>query len=252
MWVVAAVLGVGIGLRLTRAAGLPHRESLIALCLSAVVILAGSKLLFLIEHALFPLDDPVPVGQNNLVGVFRHGFRIPGGLLLLAAVLPAMCRAYGLDTRRFADAIMPAVGIAVICIRVGCFLNGCCFGGRTDGAFGLSFPAGSRVYEYQLLQNDIAWPAQYSLPVHPLQLYFVLLGLLMYVFGVYWQRTKRFDGEVWANVYMLFFGGTFLLEFARAAPLHLNLMLTSLTVALTAVLAARARHTQIRTAPLTS
>jgi phosphatidylglycerol---prolipoprotein diacylglyceryl transferase len=242
-WVVATVCGIGVGYRLTRRAGFPARQSLLALVLVAVAILLGSKMLFLVEHTFFPYDDPSPAGAEGFFDAARHGFRIPGGILLMAAAVPFICRALALDTRRFVDAFIPCIGVAVVFIRVGCFLHGCCFGARTDGPFGMIFPAGSRVYEYQLLQHEVAWPATQALPVVPLQLFFATLGLLMFGFGVYWQRTKRFDGEVWANVYLLFFAGTFVLEFLRPAPLHLNLILTATTVVVTAVVGARTRQT---------
>lgn len=251
-WVVAATCAIGVGLHLARRAGFPPRRSLLVLLLMAVAIVVGSKMLFVVEHTFFPYDDPVPAGQEGLFNSGRHGFRIPGGIVLMAAAAPFICRVAGLHTRRFVDAFIPCLGVAIVFVRLGCFLNGCCFGARTDGPFGLIFPAGSRVYEYQLLQHEIAWPATHALPVLPLQLGFAALGLLMYGLGISWQRTKHFDGAVWAKVYLLFFGGTFLLELGRPAPLHLNLILTATAVLVTAALAARARQALPAAAQVTS
>lgn len=242
MWGVAVVLGVWSGTRLAQRAGLPARESFLAVCAVAFVIFAGSKLLFLTEHVLFPDDDPMPIGQNSLWKIFWHGFRIPGGILLLAAALPWIGRGFALPTRRFADAIMPAVGVAVAFIRLGCFFNGCCFGGVTHFPLAVTFPPSARVYEWQMMQGLISGPMPRSLPVHPLQLYFAGIGVLMYVLGRRWQNTKHVDGEVWANTYLLFFGATFMLELLRPAPLHLNLILTSTVVAATLIVRTRVRQ----------
>jgi phosphatidylglycerol:prolipoprotein diacylglycerol transferase len=234
-WGVAAVLGIWAGVRLARRDGFSPRPALAALAVAALAIVIGSKLLYLGEYLLFPADDPLPLGQDDFAGAMRHGFRIPGGMLLLAAVLPLACCWLRLPTWRFADAVIPAAGIAIVCIRVGCFLNGCCYGALTDGPLGVEFPPRSRAYEWQLIHHHIGWTAERALPMHPLQLYFAGLGLLLYLCARRWQATARFGGEVFAKFYLLFFGGTLLLEFVRPAPLHLNVILTA-TVALAALL----------------
>jgi phosphatidylglycerol:prolipoprotein diacylglycerol transferase len=246
-WGVAAVFGIWTGVRLARRAGFATAPSVAALVVLALALVVGSKLFYLAEYALFPADDPLPLGQDDLAGALRHGFRIPGGMLLLAAVLPLVCAALRLPLWPFADAVIPAAGIAVLCIRIGCFLNGCCFGALTDGPLGVSFPPGSRAYEWQLLHEHIGWTAERALPMHPLQLYFAALGVAVFACGRYWQSTARFPGEVFAKCYLLFFGATVLLELVRPALLHLNLVVTPI-VALAALLVVL-RTRQVTTAP---
>ena len=232
-WGVAAVFGISVGMMRATAAGFSRGRSLVALFAFTVAILVGSKVLFAIEHTLFPWDDPAPQGQESLAQVFWHGFRIPGGILLLAPAFPLVCRRLKLPTLRFADAVIPAATIAVVCIRIGCFCNGCCFGRLTDLPIGVTFPPGSRAYEWQLLQGLIGGPAPRSLPMHPLQIYFALLGVLLYVITTRMDDRSHVEGSVLATFYLGFFGGTFLLELLRPAPLHLNLILTASVVAIT-------------------
>src|SRR5262250_755600 len=106
-WAVATVCGIAVGQRLARRAGFPAWQSFLALLAFAAAIVVGSKLLFVIEHVCFPYDDPVGPGQEGFFSVSRHGFRIPGGIVLMAAVAPVVCRALALQTRRFMDAIIP-------------------------------------------------------------------------------------------------------------------------------------------------
>jgi phosphatidylglycerol:prolipoprotein diacylglycerol transferase len=232
-WLVAAIAGIACGLRSAERAGLPRRAALIGLVGVAAAIVIGSKLQYLVEHVFFPYDDPEPLPQDSVWQMSWHGFRIPGGILLMGAVLPLLCRRLGLPTRRFADAIMPGVGLAIVCVRLGCFCNGCCFGAVTGFPIAITFPPGARVYDWQVMQGLIGGPAARTLPVHPLQLYFAALGLAIYALARHWQDTKRADGEVWAHCFLLFFGGTFVLELLRPTPLHLNLILTALVVAAT-------------------
>lgn len=226
LWLVAAVCGIGAGRWLTRRAGLPGRSSLQCLLLVAVGIFVGSKLLFLLEQSTVAHWAAQPSDASTSAEL-AHGFRLPGGILLAAILLPAYCRFLSLPLRRYADAFVPCVGIAIFFLRIGCFLRGCCFGARTDGAFGVAFPAGSLAFEHQLLQHDIGWRAEQALPVHPLELYFAAVGLVMFLLGLRWQRRAHVDGEVWAKELMLFFASTFVLEFVRAVPFPLNMVLTA-------------------------
>jgi phosphatidylglycerol:prolipoprotein diacylglycerol transferase len=227
-------------MRLARRDGWPARASFVALCASALVIFAGAKLFYLVEHQVFPLDDPVPAGQGTIGLLLWHGFRLPGGLLLLALALPVVCRAVGLPPLRFADTLLPAVGVAIVCIRLGCVLNGCCFGAVTRSPLAVTFAPGTRVYGWQVLAGLIAPEATRSLPVHPLQLYFAAAGLGMFLLGLNRRRTAWVTGAVCLGCYTLFFGGTFLLELLRAKPLHLNLLVTPV-VALSAAAILRVR-----------
>ena len=127
-WLAAAVCAMWIGLRSTRTAGLPPRRAFVLLLLCSITVLLGAKLLYLAEYQFFPNDDGMRLPQTTLYALAWHGFRIPGGVVLLAAVLPGLCSGLRLPTRRTADAIMPALGIAICFVRLGCFLNGCCFG----------------------------------------------------------------------------------------------------------------------------
>ena len=240
-WGVAAVFGVSVGVMRATAAGFPRGRSFAALLAFTLAILLGSKLLFVVEHTLFPWDDPAPQGQESLAEVLWHGFRIPGGILLLAPAFPLVCRRLKLPTLRFADAVIPAAAVAVVCIRIGCFCNGCCFGRLTDLPVGVTFPPGSRAYEWQLLQGLIGGPAPRSLPMHPLQLYFALLGVLLFTITSRMSERPHVDGQVLSIFYVGFFGGTFLLELMRPSPLHLNLILTATVVAVTVAMTRRLR-----------
>jgi phosphatidylglycerol:prolipoprotein diacylglycerol transferase len=51
----------------------------------------------------------------------------------------------------YADAIAPSVGFGIFLTRIGCFLNGCCFGGPAHGGVcAVSFPPESPAGHYQL------------------------------------------------------------------------------------------------------
>jgi phosphatidylglycerol:prolipoprotein diacylglycerol transferase len=242
LWLAAAVLGVSLTVRDARRAGLPVWRSLIAACALVLTITLGSKLLYLVEHAWLPDDPAMPRGQASIFQLLRFGYRIPGGILLVALTLPFICRMLHMPTLRFADLNLPGIGVGLVFIRIGCFLNGCCFGAVTRFPLAITFPRGAEVYDWQLAHGLISVSALHTLPVHPLQLYFALLGLGVYLLARHIQRKQRFDGQVWLSCYLLFFGGTFFLELLRPQPLHLNLALCGAVMLVTLGIRLRARQ----------
>ncbi|MGK3993720.1 prolipoprotein diacylglyceryl transferase [Sorangium sp. So ce1024] len=146
-----------------------------------------------------------------------------GGLTYYGGFIGASAAAYWLLKRdRFpfwkaADMAGFAVPLGLGFGRMGCLLAGCCFGLRTDGALGLSFPPNSPASEAQFKLHELASPRAPSHPVHPTQIYesamsFAIAAIcLLYVHG-----RKRYDGQVFAAFLGLYALGRFALEFARA------------------------------------
>lgn len=101
--------------------------------------------------------------------------------------------------------------------RMGCLLAGCCFGLHTDGSLGMAFPGHSPASDAQFKLKELASAAQWSLPVHPTQIYESAMSLaiaavcLLYVHG-----RKRYDGQVFVAFLGLYAAGRFVIEFFRA------------------------------------
>ncbi|WP_438044321.1 prolipoprotein diacylglyceryl transferase [Sorangium sp. So ce128] len=146
-----------------------------------------------------------------------------GGLTYYGGFVGASAMAYWLLKRdRFpfwkaADMAGFAVPLGLGFGRMGCLLAGCCFGLRTDGAFGLSFPPNSPASDAQFKLLELTSPRLPSHPVHPTQIYesamsFAIAAIcLLYVHG-----RKRYDGQVFATFLGLYALGRFVLEFVRA------------------------------------
>ncbi len=230
MWACAALTGVSVGTRVAMRAGFPAGRSAGAITLLALSILAGSKLLYLAEAHWFPFDDYVPLEVRGSL----HGFRIPGGILAFAVALPLVCGALRLSWRTFGDTIVPLAAVALVFIRVGCFLNGCCFGKLSTLPWAVAFPRGSWVFWYHRGHGWISSAASASLPVHPLQLYFLLAAGITLAIVLWQQRRARFAGSVQLVFYAFFFGSTALLEPLRQNYLTLNNWLAPVAAVLAA------------------
>lgn len=135
----------------------------------------GYVLYHLSDFADNPLDiiNPFQSGQFGIVGLNLQGGLIGGfvaGLLYL--------RWKKMPLAASLDAVVPAVGFGIFLARIGCYLNGCCFGIPTDGPFGVHFP------------DDSAAHAIFgTAAVHPTQLYSSAYGLLLMI-GLMWVNRR--------------------------------------------------------------
>lgn len=117
----------------------------------------------------------------------RHGFSLYGGLLMAAFTGWVICRFKHVSVWRMADVIAPFLGIGIAIIRIGCFLQGCCFGKITRLPWGITFPMMSPSHLHQLSQGQTSL-VQVN-PVHPTQLYELEAAL----FGslIAWRMLKH-------------------------------------------------------------
>jgi len=162
---------------------------------------------------------------NQFLGlewIHKSGQVFYGGLLGGIAGALIYCYIRKIPYIKFIDLIVPYVALGEAIVRIGCFLGGCCWGARTDLPWGVCYPKAYRgAYAEQLRVGLIHWYADHSLPVHPVQLYFSLVILLIVIALVLLQRSRHFTGEI-SLAYLALYGmARFFLEYFRAdCPIH--------------------------------
>ena len=87
---------------------------------------------------------------------------------------------------KIADVIAPSIALGSVFGRIGCLLNGCCFGRACDAPWAISFPA----------DNPLHPP---TTPVHPTEIYDALLNFALYLFLAWLFRRRKFDGQIFAT-----------------------------------------------------
>ncbi len=95
----------------------------------------GARLLYAAQHPEEFTAQPLRIFFLQEGGLVWYGGFIGGAG---AGILYARFRKW--PALRFADLFAPAVPLAHAFGRVGCFLNGCCYGAATDGPCGILFP----------------------------------------------------------------------------------------------------------------
>ena len=147
-----------------------------------------SKLLHVIDNIVVAKLHPELVLTGQVVDYTQHPGQIlsAGGLTIYGAVLGAALgiwvysRFSNFRFGYFADVVAPGIILAQVIGRVGCTINGCCYGIETSLPWGVVY---THLDSY----------APLGVAVHPVQLYEIIYNLL--VFGVLLILKGRFKPE---------------------------------------------------------
>jgi phosphatidylglycerol:prolipoprotein diacylglycerol transferase len=176
----------------------------------------GARILYVVANWEEFAETPSRIIRLDLGGLTFYGGLIGGAVGLLATV-----RSRRLPLLRTLDVGASLISLGHAFGRVGCFLNGCCFGKPTECWAGVRFPRGSLAYAEHLRQGLIQSTAEWSVAVHPTQLYEVGYELVFFFVLSYALTRRRRDGDV-AWLYTALYGcGRFVNEFFRADHPHL-------------------------------
>jgi phosphatidylglycerol:prolipoprotein diacylglycerol transferase len=146
-----------------------------------------------------------------------------GGLVVYGALFGGVIavvifiRKHALPVLATFDLIAPSFLVGLALGRIGCFLNGCCYGGPTSLPWAVRFPPGSPPYADQAHQGLLSAvsPPAHSLPVHPAQLYSAITAaLIAWVLWTYYPSRRR-DGQVVGLMLALYPISRFLEEIIR-------------------------------------
>jgi phosphatidylglycerol---prolipoprotein diacylglyceryl transferase len=141
----------------------------------------------------------------KMIALWEGGLAMYGGVLLAVPLCYVYIRCKGLSFWQVADTLAPPWMMLLIVARLGCFLNGCCYGKPTTVPWGIFSRGSARL------------SGAYT-TTHPTQLYDSLAGFV--VLWIMWRaRLKpRFTGHVSLIFPILYPIARFAIEFYRADP----------------------------------
>lgn len=203
-------LSIGIGLiwafSILRRVGLSVPRSLGVCCVVGTSFITGARVLnYALNHSKY-----------SQMGIFilepkLSYFSLYGGVLLSVGALYILVKWNRLSMKRIFDGLTTPFLLSFSLMKVGCFLNGCCYGTRTTAIIGIPLPLAQRqTWAANPFVTALIAPEQ--IRVYPVQLMEALaavgIALLLFCF-----RKRLREGSVFFAAAFLFSGARlFLLQ----------------------------------------
>ncbi len=231
-----------------------------AALIGLVAGIVGARLSHVLENISEFTKADRSAWQNfvSMIDLSSGGLTYYGGFLLAFPILVGYAIWKKIPVKLGMDIIAPCLMIGLGLGRVGCFLNGCCYGATCDphAWYATQFPYGSPPVQEELRDSKIApelkdqilprsarrvltnkegelidaytartdkelrpaFDSVKSLPMHPAQLYSAFNALLLAGVLTAYFTLSHAPGRVFALMLMLEGGTRFLLEMLRAEP----------------------------------
>ena len=173
MLAVAFLLGTWLGLRESKRLGLDEDKVVNVILVVLIASVLGARALYVMEHV-----QEFRREWGSVLALWQGGLTLYGGIVAGTVAGLMAARRFGLPMWTLADALTPSLALGAGIGRIGCFLNGCCYGRPTTLPWGVVFPPDS----YAGLEFGNA-------TVHPSQLY--LAGAAFLLFLLTWVLRKR-------------------------------------------------------------
>ena len=111
----------------------------------------------------------------DIIRIDKGGQIFYGGFILATIAIIIYCKKKKLSVLRVLDILAPGVALGQAFGRIGCLMNGCCFGKTCDLPWGIKFPEGS-----------MPWNKYSDALLHPVQIYeslenLILAGILFFM-----------------------------------------------------------------------
>jgi phosphatidylglycerol:prolipoprotein diacylglycerol transferase len=192
------VLGFWLSVRRGRRRGFAP-DLVMDFCLTVMISsLVGVRLFYVATHA----GDFDP--WYEALVIWRGGLTLYGGIILATLAVWYFCRRRRVAFLPLADVLAPQVSLGIGITRIGCFLNGCCYGRPTDGPLGVVFPESCAA----------GWETGCA-ALHPTQLYSSAGGFAVFALLLLWERHHSFPGATFARFLLLSGLTRFLVDLLR-------------------------------------
>lgn len=173
--------------------GISIKSRFVLIISMSLAFLVGARLLYAVLYLDKIISEPGKLFEFKLVN-----FSLYGGLILSLCVFGIYIKSAKINGYLITDAMMPALSVALMFSKLGCFFNGCCYGVPTNMPWGVVFEhadgnAVTKLLGASPLIKLISGVNQ--VPRHPTQLYeagfAIFAGLVSLMILLLQQRSKR-------------------------------------------------------------
>jgi phosphatidylglycerol:prolipoprotein diacylglycerol transferase len=220
---VAFILGILLSARHARKLGLKFNDFVDMGFWVVIAAIVGARVFYILFNLPSYVKNPAAI-----VKIWHGGLIFYGGLFAAVVTAVLFMRRRGIPPWLGGDLIAPQIALGYAITRVGCFLNGCCYGNPTTLPWGVEFPPACGAGQYIA---KLTFTALFSgrpvvdVHLHPVQLYAAAVNLVIFAILMLAWRKRSFDGQIFWGYLMLYPVYRFAIEFLRAdnQPLLLNL-----------------------------
>ncbi|MBD3168660.1 MAG: prolipoprotein diacylglyceryl transferase [candidate division Zixibacteria bacterium] len=206
MLAISFFVGVFLVIKRAQKFGIPPVKIIdlsLVILISAIV---GSRFFYVIYHLdEFKgswLDVINPFQSTGVVGI--AGLSMMGGVVLVLISSIIAIKVWKLPFWRTLDVFSPAFPLGMGITRIGCFLNGCCYGTPTDWFWGVTFP-----------EECAAGWHYHNTHIHPTQLISSIAGFAMFAVLILLERKRKFAGFTFFMMLIFYSAFRFTIDFFR-------------------------------------
>ncbi|MDD5174247.1 MAG: prolipoprotein diacylglyceryl transferase [Candidatus Omnitrophica bacterium] len=155
--------------------------------------IVGARIVYIALNFQYYMENPLEIINLTRGGLVWYGALI-SGMIIAAWFL----KKNKISFWAAADLFAPYIALAQAFGRIGCFLNGCCYGSVAPAGFML----------------NVIFPGE-SVCRYPTQIFSAIGLLLIFVILRIWQKRRHFGGEIFLGYGLLYSIKRFGVEFFR-------------------------------------
>ena len=203
MLAIAFIVGIIIAEKRAKKYGLLPQQVVNLGLIIIIAGVAGARLLFILEHIKDFTANPY-----EIFAVWQGGLSYYGGFILAFLCAFFYLKKNKIPVGAMMNVLAPSLAIGFFFGRIGCFLNGCCFGEPTIMPWGVIFPE----------EAPARWIYSAPIKLHPTQLYSSISGLMSFFILLLLEKKFKFmkrDGLLCFSFFILYGLWRFIIEFFR-------------------------------------
>ncbi len=199
MLALSFLFGVLLARRRAPALGVSARDVMDLFQLIVISAIIGARILFVVFHL-----DAYEGQWWRMFFLWEGGLTLYGGILLCFLSAWLFLRHRRVPFLRMADVMAPSLGLGILITRIGCFLNGCCYGLPTEHPIGMCFPEGSEAARTAMILAGEHLHGGDCITIHPAQIYSALGGLVILVALLLLDRRRPYEGSTFTGFLFLY------------------------------------------------